>query len=290
MPDETMSRDRLRILILGDIVGRPGRTAVKELLPGLRESWAIDLVVANAENAAAGSGITLRLYRELAAAGIDVMTLGDHTWKRKENLEVLEKEPRLLRPHNYPAVALGTGSIVIDLEDGTRVGLVTVLGRIFMAPVECPFQAIDHALESFDDDVRIRLVEIHAEATSEKIAVGWFLNGRATCVFGTHTHVPTADDRILPDGTAYVSDLGMTGPYEGVIGRDRNAVLHKFLTSMHATFKVAEGNVHLCGVLVDADASTGKALALHRVDIPFGENGVPHGAFPTLRAPGDLER
>ncbi|MEM7262808.1 MAG: TIGR00282 family metallophosphoesterase [Planctomycetota bacterium] len=269
-----------KILILGDVVGRPGREAVKEWVPRLREEWELDYVIGNAENAASGSGITPRLYRELNRAGIDLMTLGDHAWKRRDNLDVLDKETNLLRPHNYPSEAKGTGSIVVETEAGVKIGMVTVLGRVFLAQVDCPFRTIDRALEEFGDDVKIRIVEIHAEATSEKIAVGWHLDGRATCVFGTHTHVPTADDRVLPGGTAYITDLGMTGPYDGVIGRDSGAVLYKFLTSMHATFNVANHNAHLCGILVEVDPDSGKALSIRRVDLASGETGKPQGERP----------
>lgn len=267
----------LRILVLGDVVGQPGRDAICELLPRMRSQWRLDLVVANAENAAAGSGITPRLHRELRGAGIDIMTLGDHAWKRRENLEVLRKESAVLRPGNYPPEALGGGVLVHELPCGTRVGVVTVLGRIFMAPVACPFLTIDAALASFPEEVRVRLVEIHAEATSEKVAVGWHLDGRASCVFGTHTHVPTADDRILPGGTAYITDLGMCGPYDGVIGRTVGPVLHKFITSMHATFTVAQHNVHLCGILLEVDRASGKALSVRRVDVAHDAEAVPHG-------------
>ncbi|MFN0060259.1 MAG: TIGR00282 family metallophosphoesterase [Planctomycetota bacterium] len=285
-----MTETRLRILVLGDIVGRPGREAVTEFVPKLREAWGIDAVLANAENVAAGSGITRPLFRTLAASGVDLMTLGDHTWKRKENLEVLEHEPRCLRPHNYPDEASGTGAAVIELADGHKLGFVTVLGRIFMGGTDCPFKSVDRALAAFPEDVKLRIVEIHAEATSEKIAVGWHLDGRVTCVFGTHTHVPTADERLLPKGTAYVTDLGMTGPYNGVIGRDAGAVLHKFITSMHAPFTVAGDNAHLCGILVDADPATGRALAIRRVDICAAANGVAHGPYPPLRSVDDLTR
>lgn len=279
--------DDFRLLILGDVVGRPGREAVKEWVPRLRDEWGLDMVIANAENAAAGSGITPRLFREIARCGVDVMTLGDHAWKRRDNLEVLEKERSLLRPHNYPEEAAGTGSGVFESVDGTRVGVVTVLGRIFLAPVDCPFKTIDRALESFSDDVTIRIVEVHAEATSEKIALGWHLDGRATCVFGTHTHVPTADERILPGGTAYITDLGMTGPYDGVIGRDASSVLHKFITSMHATFTVANHNAHLCGVILDIDRSTGRARSIRRVDLASGEDGRSHGDPTPVHRPED---
>jgi metallophosphoesterase (TIGR00282 family) len=256
----------LKILIIGDIVGKPGRRIVREQLPRLRREWGVDLVIANAENSAAGSGITLRIFRDLRGAGIDLMTMGDHAWKRRDNLDVYQKEDRILRPMNYPEAAMGTGRIVIETEGGVKVGVVVVLGRVFMEHVDCPFRTLDAVLDSFEDDVKVRIVEFHAEATSEKMAAGWHLDGRVSCVFGTHTHVPTADDRILPGGTAYISDLGMTGPYDSVIGRRADAVLHKFLTAMHAPFTVAEGNVHMAGALLEVDPATGRAITFRRVD------------------------
>ncbi len=262
-----MRTEPVRILLIGDIVGKPGRRIVRDRVPRLRKEFGVDLVIANAENSAAGSGITHRIFRDLRGAGVDLLTMGDHAWKRKENLEVFEKEERLLRPMNYPESALGTGTYVLGDEGGVQVGVVVVLGRVFMENVDCPFRTLDRALESFPEEVRIRIVEFHAEATSEKMAAAWYLDGRASCIFGTHTHVPTADDRILPQGTAYVSDLGMTGPYDSVIGRRADAVLHKFLTAMHAPFAVAEDNVHLCGALLEADPVTGRALAFRRVDL-----------------------
>ena len=262
-----MSASPLKILIIGDIVGKPGRRIVREQLPRLRKEWGLDLVIANAENSAAGSGITLRIFRDLRGSGVDLMTMGDHAWKRKDNLDVYQKEDRLLRPMNYPDRAMGTGRYVIELESGVKVGLVVVLGRVFMEHVDCPFRTLDRVLDEFDDDVKIRIVEFHAEATSEKMAAAWYLDGRVSCVFGTHTHVPTADDRILPQGTAFISDLGMTGPYDSVIGRRAEAVLHKFLTAMHAPFTVAEENVHMAGALLEVDPETGRAVTFRRVDV-----------------------
>ncbi len=257
----------LKILLIGDIVGKPGRRIVREQLPRLRKEWELDLVIANAENSAAGSGITHRIFRDLRGSGVDLMTMGDHAWKRKDNLEVYQKEERLLRPMNYPDSAMGTGQYVIEVEEGVKVGVVVVLGRVFMENVDCPFRTLDRVLESFPDDVKIRIVEFHAEATSEKMAAAWYLDGRVSCVFGTHTHVPTADDRIFPQGTAYLSDLGMTGPYDSVIGRRAEAVLHKFLTAMHAPFVVAEDNVHMAGALLEVDPLTGRAITFRRVDV-----------------------
>ncbi|MGE4618171.1 MAG: TIGR00282 family metallophosphoesterase [Planctomycetota bacterium] len=256
-----------RILLIGDIVGKAGRRIVTETLPGLRESLNLDLVIANAENSAAGSGITPKIFSELRAAGVDLMTLGDHAWKRKDNLDVLAKEPLCLRPHNYPDSAVGKGWNVVSTENGVSVAHIIVLGRVFMDSVDCPFRCVDRILETLPDEVKIVIVEYHAEATSEKQAAGWYLDGRVTAVVGTHTHVMTADARFLTEGTAYISDMGMTGPYDGVIGRDSKPVLHKFLTSMHAPFTVADGNAHLCGVLLSVDPETGKASMIRPVDI-----------------------
>jgi 2',3'-cyclic-nucleotide 2'-phosphodiesterase len=285
----------LKILVIGDIVGKPGRRIVRDRVPRLRKEWGLDLVIANAENSAAGSGITHRIFRDLRGAGVDLLTMGDHSWRRKDNLEVFEKEDRLLRPLNYPDRAIGTGSYVIDLPGGERVGVVIVLGRVFMENVDCPFRTLDRALEAFPPEVKVKVVEFHAEATSEKMAAAWYLDGRVSCIFGTHTHVPTADDRILPKGTAYISDVGMTGPYDSVIGRRAEAVLHKFLTAMHAPFTVAEGNVHLCGALLEVDRDTGRAVGFRRVDLwetgaaPFEPTGPLREEAETAVATGDDE-
>ena len=262
-----------RILLIGDIVGKPGRRIVQDMLPGLRESLDLDMVIANAENSAAGSGITPKIFADLRAAGVDLMTLGDHAWKRKDNLEVLDKEALCLRPHNYPEEAKGTGWSVVETADGVKVAYIIVLGRVFMDSVACPLRTVDEVLAHLPEDVKIRIIEFHAEATSEKQAAAWHLDGRATAVVGTHTHVLTADARILTQGTGYISDMGMTGPYDGVIGRDSKPVLHKFLTSMHAPFTVAENNAHLCGVLLSVDPDTGRLSSIRAVDIAESEDG-----------------
>ena len=257
----------VRILVIGDIVGKVGRQIVKEMLPDLRESLSLDLVIANAENSAAGSGITPKIFAELRSAGVDLMTLGDHAWKRKDNIEVLKNETLCLRPHNYPDVAVGKGWEVVNTAEGVQVAHAIVLGRVFMDAVECPLRCVDSILEELPPEVKICIVEYHAEATSEKQAAGWYFDGRITALVGTHTHVLTSDARFLTEGTAYITDLGMTGPYDSVIGRDAKPVLHKFLTSMHAPFTVAEENVHLCGVLLSVNPETGKASSIRPVDI-----------------------
>ncbi len=258
----------IRVLLIGDIVGKPGRTVLKEKLPEYLEARKVDFVIANGENAAQGSGITENLFREIVHTGVDCVTCGDHVWRRKEILPVLERDRRLLRPLNYPPEATGKGMSVYESRAGIRVGVVTLVGRIFMGPADCPFHAADRAVEALRREATVIFVEIHAEATSEKLALAWKLNGQVSCVFGSHTHVPTADERVLSGGTAYITDIGMTGPYDSVIGRDKHSVIYKFQTGMHAPFDVATGDVRLCGAFVTVDSSTGKALAIERVMIP----------------------
>lgn len=255
----------IKVLLIGDIVGKPGRVILKEKLPGYIAENDIDFVIANGENSAQGSGITENLFKEIVQSGVDTVTCGDHVWRRREVLRVLESDKRLLRPLNYPAEAVGGGSGVYESRSGNRIGVITLVGRVFMGPAECPFHAVDRALESMKRETPIRFVEIHAEATSEKIALAWKLNGQVSCVFGSHTHVVTADECILSAGTAYITDIGMTGPYDSVIGRDKHSVLYKFESSMHAPFDVATGDVRLSGAKVTVDSRTGKALAIERV-------------------------
>ncbi len=259
------------MLLIGDVVGRPGRRAVTSLLPGLIEERNIDFVIANGENAAKGSGITEKLFWELVSAGVNVVTMGDHVWKRKDVIPLLENRRNLLRPANLPEACPGAGTCVLPGRSGPAVGLVTLLGRIFMGLADCPFRAVDRELEKLRRETPVLFVEIHAEASSEKIAMGWKLAGKVSCVFGTHTHVQTADERVLPGGTAYITDLGMTGPHESVIGRDIQSVLYRFETQMHAPFVVATGDVRLCGALVTVDADTGRAISIERLCLPVPE-------------------
>ena len=258
----------LRLLLIGDIVGKPGRRALAKALPGIVASRGVDFVIANGENAARGSGITEKLYGEIVRAGVDVVTLGDHVWKRKDVVPMLTRHPNLLRPANLPAACPGAGWVVASTAAGARIGIVTVLGRIFMGPAECPFRTAVEAVARMHQETAVVVVEIHAEATSEKVAMGWKLAGEASCVFGTHTHVQTADERVLRGGTAYITDLGMTGPHESIIGRDIDSVLFKFETQMHATFTVARGDVRISGALVDIDADSGRATRIERLVLP----------------------
>ncbi|MCZ6672501.1 MAG: TIGR00282 family metallophosphoesterase [Verrucomicrobia bacterium] len=248
----------IKILVLGDIVGRPGRTLLLEKLPGLRATHHFDYVVANGENAAAGAGITGKIVNQLQAGGVDGLTLGDHSWDQKIFLDEIDNLEGICRPANYVADAPGKDRLILDT-GSKRVGVFTVLGRNFMGPkVDCPFRTADRLIEELRPNVDLILVEIHAEATSEKIALGWYLDGRVTAVFGTHTHVPTADAEVLPNGTAYISDLGMSGPYNGVLGRDKQAVIDRFLDGIPRRFPVAEGDTRLAGIILQWDEDTGK--------------------------------
>ena len=235
-------------------------------LPDLVSQHAADLVIANGENAAAGFGITPPLVEEFLALGIDVLTTGNHIWDRKEILEFFPQEPRLLRPANYPA-GPGRGVYAGVTKTGLEYAVLNLQGRVFMANTDCPFQAAARELEKLPASCKIRIVDIHAEATSEKLAMGWYLDGRVTAVVGTHTHVPTADERVLPNGTAYITDVGMTGPYDSVIGVTKETILQRFLTQMPARFDAAEKDPRLLAVLIQADPETGRALSIERIQL-----------------------
>ena len=255
----------MRILFIGDIVGKPGREALRLLLPQLAKKYKVDFSIANAENAAGGSGITPRIAEELFGFGLNMLTSGDHIWKRKEVLEILDSEMRILRPANYPPGSPGRGWGSIETKKGKTLGVINLEGRVFMSTLDCPFKCAKEALEELKEKTSVILVDIHAEATSEKIALGWFLDGMVSAVLGTHTHVQTADERILPGGTAYITDLGMTGPYDSVIGRKVEQILARFLTQMPVRFEMAQDNVQLHGVVLDIDEKTGKATSIERI-------------------------
>src|SRR6476469_5523549 len=261
----------LRLLFIGDIVGRPGRELVRQGLAGLVEYHSIDFVIANAENAAAGFGITREIGDQLLDWGIEVMTSGNHIWDKKESLDYIGAEPRLLRPANYPAGAPGNGSYLARTRDGRSVGVVNVMGRVFMIPIDDPFAVVLREIEALKERTRIVFVDFHAEATSGKIAMGWHLDGKVTAVVGTHTHVQTADERILPKGTAYLTDVGMTGPHDSIIGVDIQAALGRFLTAMPARFETATGNPRLNGVIIEADETTGRATDIERISYSLEE-------------------
>ncbi|MBA4397724.1 MAG: TIGR00282 family metallophosphoesterase [Syntrophus sp. (in: bacteria)] len=259
----------MKILFIGDIVGSPGRRAVRELVPGLIEDYRIDLVIANCENAAAGFGITREIVEELYRCRIDVLTSGNHVWDKKEVLEFVEDYETLLRPANYPEGVPGFGSVLAPCTSGVQVGVINLMGRVFMRPLDCPFKAAQREIEKIRRKTKIILVDIHAEATSEKQAMGWYLDGQVSAVIGTHTHVQTADEQILPQGTAYLTDAGMTGPFDSIIGTKKEAVLERFMMQMPNKFDVAKGDVRLQGALLTLDEQTGRSLAIERLNLPF---------------------
>ena len=255
----------MRALLIGDVVGRPGRVAVERFVVPLREEFDIDAVVINCENAAGGAGITPAVAEELFRAGADALTSGNHVWKKKEAFELLKLDHRVIRPANYPEIAPGFGSCVIETLSGKKVGVLNLIGRVFMEPVDCPFRVAERELARLRLVTPIIIVDMHGEATSEKVAMGWFLDGKVSCMFGTHTHIPTADERILPKGTAYLTDVGMTGPYDSVIGRKTEQILERFLSGVPMRSEVADGNVQLHALLVDINEATGKALTVQRL-------------------------
>ncbi|HET7618237.1 MAG TPA: TIGR00282 family metallophosphoesterase [Vicinamibacterales bacterium] len=257
----------MRILFIGDIFGRPGREIVRRALPALIERESIDFVIANVENSAAGFGVTGDIAEAILGYGVDFMTTGNHVWDKKEILEYLPRQPRLLRPANFPTGVPGRGASLAQTRTGEPIGVVNVMGRIFMQPLDDPFAVAAREVEALRAKTRIVIVDMHAEATSEKLAMGWHLDGRATAVIGTHTHVQTADERILPGGTAYLTDAGMTGPHDSIIGVTTEIALGRFLTGMPAKFEPATGPARFNGVIVTADPATGRATAIDRLNL-----------------------
>ncbi|MBI4368582.1 MAG: TIGR00282 family metallophosphoesterase [Candidatus Omnitrophica bacterium] len=255
----------MKVLVIGDTVGKPGRTACRKLIPKLRLQHEIDLVVVNGENLAGGSSVTRETVEELLSNGVDVITSGDHIFKKKEAALVVEENPAVLRPLNYPQGTPGHGFTVVTTQNGAKAAVVNLLGRVFLQSVDCPFQAMESVLKSLQSQTPVILVDFHAEATSEKIAMGWFLDGRVSAVYGTHTHVQTADESILPKGTAYMTELGMSGPYRSVLGRDIEQVLHKFKTQMPGPMEVASEDVRLSGALIEIEVQTGRAKSIQRI-------------------------
>jgi 2',3'-cyclic-nucleotide 2'-phosphodiesterase len=254
----------LKVLFIGDIVGNPGRKAVKELIGGILKEESIDFCIANGENAAGGSGITYVVAQELYKAGIDAITMGNHTWSKKEILNFIDSDNKIVRPANYPAELPGKGSTIINGKNG-KIGILNLMGRIYMESIDCPFKAAERELEYLKSFVKIIVVDMHAEATSEKCAMAWYLDGRVSCVLGTHTHVQTADERILPFGTGFITDVGMTGPLDGIIGVDRDIVINKFITHMPVKFEVARGIVQFNAVILEIDEKNGKTLKIDRI-------------------------
>jgi metallophosphoesterase (TIGR00282 family) len=258
----------MKLLFVGDVIGKPGRRALQHLLPRLVDHHRADYVVVNVENSAGGFGVTPDVLREIAELPIDVYTTGNHVWDKKEVYDLLEREPRLLRPANYPAGNPGKGLHLGETAAGIPVAVINLEGVVFMSNLDSPFHKADHLLKGLDPKYKVILVDFHAEATSEKQAMGFYLDGRVSAVLGTHTHVPTADERILPNGTALQTDAGMTGPYESVIGMRADKVLKRFLLQTHSSFEVAKRDVRLAGALVDIDEETGKARAIERLLVP----------------------
>src|SRR5438105_572812 len=264
----------MRILFIGDIVGSPGVAMVQRAVPVLIARDAIDIVIANAENAVGGSGITASAYRKLREAGVDLVTLGDHIYKRVEIVPTLGQEERMCKPANFPPEAPGREYALATARDGTSVAVCCLLGRTFTRPVDCPFHAVDRVLKSLEGKARCIIIDMHAEATADKYLMGHYLKGRVSAVLGTHTHVPTADEQILPGGTAFICDVGMTGPYDSILGRRIDRVLPTTITFVPSSFEVAAGDARLGGAIVDVDAATGQASAIRRVMVREAELAV----------------
>lgn len=256
----------MKILMIGDVVAKPGRLAVLERIQDLREQHQIDLAIMNAENLAGGFSVTPSLCDQLFASGIDVMTSGNHIFDKKEAIPYIAKQPRLLRPANYPPNTPGSGMWNGNI-NGTQVAVLNVMGRVFMPPSDDPFRSIDKLLESLSPETKVRIVDIHAEATSEKVALGWYLDGRVSAVLGTHTHVQTADERLLPLGTAYLTDIGMTGSYSGVIGMNKEDVIARFTSAIARRAEHSTAQARICAAVIDVDEETGKARSIERLNL-----------------------
>ena len=255
----------MKVLFIGDIIGEPGRKMVRAQLRGLRDAHRVDLVIANGENAAGGFGITSEIADELFFMGIDVLTSGNHVWDKKEIEPYLAKQGRLIRPANYPEGNPGVGTVVVTTEKGDKAAVLNLEGRVFMSNLADPFRVAEREIERLHAETRVVIIDFHAEATSEKIALAWHLDGKASAVIGTHTHVQTADERILTQGTAFITDAGMTGPTDSVIGVKKEQAIARFLTQTPHRFEIPKGPVHLCAVVVDIDAKTGKANSIERI-------------------------
>ncbi|NSW89973.1 MAG: TIGR00282 family metallophosphoesterase [Firmicutes bacterium] len=254
----------MKILFVGDIVGNPGRKAVKAIIPEMKKSMSIDSCIANCENAAGGIGITYAVAQELFNTGIDVITLGNHAWSKKDIFNFIDTDTRIVRPANYPQELPGKGSTIVRTEKGV-VGVLNLMGRVFLENTDCPFKAAEREIQYLKNFTKLIVVDMHAEATSEKYAMAWYLDGRVSCVLGTHTHVQTADERILPLGTGYITDVGMTGPYDGILGVDKDIIIKKFLTSIPMKFEIAKGSVQFNAVALDIDDKNGWTTKISRI-------------------------
>lgn len=255
----------MRILFIGDIVGNPARDFLKRALPIIREENSLDFIIANGENAAGGSSISLDTAKDIFYAGVDVITTGDHVFKKKEAKEAIEKLD-IVRPLNYGPYALGRGYLIKENSKGQKIGVINLLGRVFMQPIDCPFKAVRDILEEVKIKAKIIIVDVHAEATSEKLALGHFLAGKVSAVFGTHTHIPTADERIIDNYTAYITDVGMTGSCDSILGRDKYQIIERFITNMPVRFNLSEGDVRIQGAIVEIDEESAKALSIKRFE------------------------
>lgn len=259
----------MNILCIGDIVGKPGREALEKCLPELKKKYKIDFVIANAENAAGGSGLTSKLAKQFIKDGCDVLTLGDHVWDQKELEDFLEETTQVIRPANFPEGAPGRGWCIQQTKKGHSIGVINLLGRTFMRyQVECPFKQLKSIVQEVKKQTPIIVVDFHAEATSEKVALGHFIDGEVSVVYGTHTHIQTADDTILDKGTAYITDIGMSGPYDSVIGQTKENIIQKFLTSRPIKFQVAQHKIKLCGIVVSVNESNGKTKSIEKIQVP----------------------
>ncbi|WNF35380.1 TIGR00282 family metallophosphoesterase [Bacillaceae bacterium IKA-2] len=264
----------MKILFIGDVVGSPGREMIATYLPKLKSKYKPTITIVNGENSASGKGITEKIYKQILEAGAQAVTLGNHTWDQRELIEVIDYCPNLIRPANFPEGVPGSGYAILKVNQ-LEVGVISIQGRTFLPPLDCPFKKVDELIAEIKKKTPIIFVDFHAEATSEKQAMGWYLDGRVTAVIGTHTHVQTNDYRILPNKTAYMTDVGMTGPYDGILGMERGDIIHKFLTSLPVRFEVAKGREQLNGVIIDVDSNTGAAKSISPIiineDHPFFE-------------------
>ncbi len=262
----------MRILFIADIFGEAGRNMVRDFLPKLKTQYSPDVVIANAENMAGGTGMTPKTYLEIVQAGVDIVTGGNHSFDKKEGHVILDEEPFVTRPANYPKELPGKGHIIYPLKNGRSLGVLNIQGRTFMEPLDCPFKMSEVLVQELRAKTPLIFVDFHAEATSEKIAMAWHLDGKVSCVVGTHTHVQTSDERILPKGTAAITDVGMTGPHDSVIGVQKQVIIERYLYRKHQKFEPAEHDPQLCGVIVDIDEETGKALKIERLRVCRFEN------------------
>ncbi|HEY3423355.1 MAG TPA: TIGR00282 family metallophosphoesterase [Negativicutes bacterium] len=254
----------MNIMLIGDICGQPGRRATAHFIPILQQEYDIDVIIANGENSAGGVGITAKVLDELLSYNIDVITTGNHVWDKKEIFDFIDSKERLLRPANYPPGTPGKGYCILPVKDH-KIGVVNLTGRVFMPEVDCPFRAADLILSEIKSQCDICIIDFHAETTSEKMALGWYLDGQISCIAGTHTHIQTADERILPNGTAYISDLGMVGPWHSILGVDKELVIKKFLTGLPVKFSLAAGPVVFCAIIIQIDTESGKAIHITRI-------------------------